>query len=850
MKKSEIKTKANKSSFALHLPDIYRRHGFIVAEKEGCLLISFKEAEKVNIITRYEEATNPLTFDQVKIFYEQLYKLGKKYNCHQYRLICPSGFEPNTDFFDNVNLALSSKNYLKSLQSINHIELYAHNDIAYVNLCKMLQDNKRACVIQPTGTGKSLILSKFITDNPLSKFVVLTPGVFIINEIKKHLLNTDNIEFFTYTKVTFLTVKEVKDLKPDYIIVDEFHRCGAEEWGAGVQLLLSTYPQAKLIGTTATHIRYLDDKRNMADELFEGNIAHHLTLSKAIALGILPTPKYISALYKFDEEYLRVKKSVADSMAEDKKVILERLNKIKLEFENTSSIPQILQEHLTGEINKIIVFTKDIKHLRKHKDMVLSWFNSIGYDNIQSFEVHSENEAKNKVVFKSFEQSIFEGLKIMFSVNMLNEGVHVKGVNCEIMLRDTESPIIYYQQFGRCLTVEANEPLIFDLVNNFANIRHRNIENDVKNEFQKLSELFKTKGIPYDEVNFEIIDMIRDIKDLLDEVEQIADPWNIFIEKLVLFKNKYGHLNIQSNYTDQWLVNKIGNIRIDYKNNTLEQWKINILNELGFIWNVHNYYWQLLLSQLNKFYQKNGHANIPPDYEDKKLYKKYLYVMRCKNKFPQWVNEELKKIGIIYIPKEISNADIWDKYYNEYILFVKQNNTTIVPRTISNLYGWWLKQIREFKNNNLSPEKLDKLKSINFNFNSINKSKDEIWDIRFNELKEYYLINGHFKIKTNELLTMWISNQKKAFLKKYLSEDKIIKLNSINFFASLDLRSWDEKYEEIKIFYNLNGHHNCRNTNKETFYWLCQIKQKLNSSKNNLTIDQINKLKLIGIEKK
>lgn len=51
---------------------------------------------------------------------------------------------------------------------------------------------------------------------------------------------------------------------------------------------------------------------------------------------------------------------------------------------------------------------------------------------------------------------------------MLNEGIHVDDVDGVILLRPTVSPIIYLQQIGRALSAgNKNQPVIFDMVNNF-----------------------------------------------------------------------------------------------------------------------------------------------------------------------------------------------------------------------------------------------------------------------------------------------------------------------------------------------------------------------------------------------
>ena len=47
---------------------------------------------------------------------------------------------------------------------------------------------------------------------------------------------------------------ELSGIRPDYIILDEFHRCGAEMWGKGVQSLLKMYPDVPALGLSATSI--------------------------------------------------------------------------------------------------------------------------------------------------------------------------------------------------------------------------------------------------------------------------------------------------------------------------------------------------------------------------------------------------------------------------------------------------------------------------------------------------------------------------------------------------------------------------------------------------------------------
>ena len=168
------------------------------------------------------------------------------------------------------------------------IHLYKHNEDAYRAVETMLEEKQMAAVIHPTGTGKSMIAFKLVEQHPHKHFLWLSPSEYIY---KTQLENIDtqfsNIEYMSYSRL-MKHEDSIDTLHPDYIILDEFHRCGAAEWGKSVRKLLEAYPKAKRLGLSATNIRYLDNQRNMAEELFEGNIASEMTLGEAIVREILP----------------------------------------------------------------------------------------------------------------------------------------------------------------------------------------------------------------------------------------------------------------------------------------------------------------------------------------------------------------------------------------------------------------------------------------------------------------------------------------------------------------------------------------------------------------------------------
>ena len=134
-----------------------------------------------------------------------------------------------------------------------------------------MNETGKAAIIHPTGSGKSYIAFKLAEENPDVQVCWLSPSEYIfktqLESIKRSTseIELNNIKFMTYSKLALLSDKEIQALDYGYIILDEFHRCGAEKWGEGVQRLLSAHEHSKILGLSATNIRYLDNFRDMAD---------------------------------------------------------------------------------------------------------------------------------------------------------------------------------------------------------------------------------------------------------------------------------------------------------------------------------------------------------------------------------------------------------------------------------------------------------------------------------------------------------------------------------------------------------------------------------------------------------
>ena len=392
------------------------------------------------------------------------------------------------------------------------VDLLKHNQEAYENICHMYNEGiQRVAVVQTTGSGKSMLMTKLIEDNPDSRFFVLSTSHKINDQFKSKLDEEalKRIDFNIYCNMPNMSEATMKALQADYILLDEMHRALAKEWNKGIKILLEMYPNAKVLGLSATPIRYLDRCRNVVNELFGGNLACDMSLSQAILDGILPMARYVCGVYSFEKDTESLNKKIAKSCNsdEEKKELLEQVKVLKQNLDKANGVSEIIRKYVVSGNEKFVVFLKDTTHLRNMKPVIEKWFTDAGFT-IRMYEVHCKNIDKDKE-FQAFKEDTEEGIKLCLSVNMVAEGIHgdIDGV---IMLRETMSPNLYFQMIGRAFSCDKKTiPLIFDLVANsqFISDTVDNFPNELKGEIEKRKKECEKEGKDY-EVGFNVDEFI------------------------------------------------------------------------------------------------------------------------------------------------------------------------------------------------------------------------------------------------------------------------------------------------------------------------------------------------------
>lgn len=335
---------------------------------------------------------------------------------------------------------------------------------------RKIHDSYRNLVVAATGTGKTVVSAfdykQFIADNPDKRrflYIVhreeilrksLTTYRVVLKDKNFGDIATGNHDPDSYDKV-FMTIqtlesKRLYDLvEPDYydyIVVDEVHHGAAKSY----QNLLSYFKPTIMLGLTATPER--SDNLDIL-RYFNNRIASEIRLHEAIDRELLVPFQYFAVTDEADLTHVKFTRG--------------QFNEIELEE---------LYLHDDGRVkaiyDSITRYFPDISRMcglgfcvsMKHAEYMAHKFNELG---IESDYLTSKSDYnKRKTVPEKLAK---HEIKMIFTVDLYNEGVDIPEVNLELMLRPTESLTVFIQQLGRGLRISEGKDVltVLDFVGQF-----------------------------------------------------------------------------------------------------------------------------------------------------------------------------------------------------------------------------------------------------------------------------------------------------------------------------------------------------------------------------------------------
>lgn len=341
--------------------------------------------------------------------------------------------------------------------------------ISFISNLRKIRElgEKKALLISATGTGKTYASAFALRDDNPKK------ALFLVHreQIAKQAIASYK-RVFGNTKVFGLLSGNAKDYEADYlfstmqmmakpevltqfskqefqmIIIDEVHRVGASSY----QNIMDYFKPDFWLGMTASPER--TDNYDVY-QAFDHNIAYEIRLQQALEEDLLCPFHY------FGITDLQI-----DGETIDEETGLKDFNRLTSDERVNYVIEQMEYYGYSGDRVKGLIFCSS-----KKEAMILSEkFNDRGYRTL-ALTGKDDQEKREEAIERLVTNKEEDQLDYILTVDIFNEGVDIPEINQVIMLRPTESPIVFVQQLGRGLRkAEGKEyTVILDFIGNYKN---------------------------------------------------------------------------------------------------------------------------------------------------------------------------------------------------------------------------------------------------------------------------------------------------------------------------------------------------------------------------------------------
>ena len=231
----------------------------------------------------------------------------------------------------------------------------------------------------------------------------------------------------------------------DYIVIDEFHHAVNEQY----RRIVKYFKPQFLLGLTATPERM--DGKNIY-EICDYNVPYEISLKEAINKGILVPFHYYGIYDETDYSSIHIVKGHYDE---------KELNETYIG--NVRRYDLIYKYYMKYRSKRALGFCCS----REHAEAMAKEFCRRGVAAVAVYSNSNGEYSEERNI--AIEKLKNEEIKVIFSVDMFNEGVDIASLDMVMFLRPTESPIVFLQQLGRGLrTYKGKEYLnVLDFIGNY-----------------------------------------------------------------------------------------------------------------------------------------------------------------------------------------------------------------------------------------------------------------------------------------------------------------------------------------------------------------------------------------------
>jgi len=625
---------------------------------------------------------------------------------------------------------------------------------------------------------------------------------------------SDGVVFSTYHSSPLIEIAQREADSPffDLVIADEAHRCaGKVSTAYGCVLDEKRILARKRLFMTATpRILSAKTKKKAGDDNIEvacmddvsrfGVVLYQLSFSEAIDRDLLSDYKIV--IVGVDNPTIQAKIS-------QKSLVKTSTGLVDSEtLANHIALSKAIRDY---SLKRLITFHGRIQKACDFSVSVVPIMNCLPPDSrpsrkIKAGFVHGEMETNRRSAqIQGLRDVAKDEVGILSNARCLSEGVDVPSLDGVVFIDPRRSVVDIVQAVGRAIRKADDKTCGYIILPVYLGDAEELEEEVFSSKFSEIwkillalksqddslssvldqirvdkktrSNAHKTHSIFGSKI---IIDTPRHVSEAFSDslrtllIENTTDNWLDRYGELILYleenENKYP---TQDHILGRWVDVQ----RTNYKRGMLLKRRIELLDEISFLWSPHESKWQLRYHQAVSFFECNGHLNVARTYPLLGPWVREQRSQYSKGNISQERIELLERIGMIW---NLIDSHWWEGF-NLLKEFVDKNGHADAPVTKVNRLGVWVQvQRREYKKGNLTQDKIDALEQLGFTW-SIRDSPDENFAKKYGEVMKYAQNSPDLlRIRTEDKsLYTWINNQRSLYKKNKMPQNRIEMLESV-----------------------------------------------------------------------
>jgi len=263
-----------------------------------------------------------------------------------------------------------------------------------------------------------------------------------------------------------------------------------------------------------------------------------------------------------------------------------------------------------------------------------------------------------------------------------------------------------------------------------------------------------------------------------------AVPWETRLEQLRQYKEANGHTNVPQSH--DLLGTWVNWQRRCNKSGKLSDERRALLAGIGFDFGATKVKSVDRVAELRQYKEEHGNTNVPRRHARLGKFVDNCRSLKRRGKLSKAVVDSLNEMGFEWTSKK-NGQQVWAQRFEELKEYKEKYGNTRVPvRYPENpLLGQWVvdqKNVAKKKGNRtLSEEKLEKLRSINFDFGK-ERRRNKPWDERLADYLAYVAQHGEGATPSgNTDLGRWVTKQRHMWGRGNISEEQVRRLEAAGF---------------------------------------------------------------------